>query len=29
MAVALERRADKAMRELRQLQKDRIAAYEV
>ena len=29
MAVAQERRADNAMRELRQLQKDRFAAYEV
>ncbi len=29
MAAALERRADQTMRELRQLQKDRIAAYEV
>ncbi len=29
MAAALERRADKAMKELRQLQKDRLAAYEV
>ncbi len=29
MAAALERRADKSMHELRQLQKDRIAAYEV
>ena len=29
IAAALERRADKAMQELRQLQKDRFAAYEV
>ncbi len=29
MAAALERRADRAMRELRNLQRDRVAAYEV
>ncbi len=29
MAAALERRADKAMNELRNLQRDRVAAYEV
>ena len=29
LAAAQERRADKALRELRQLQKDRFAAYEV